>query len=360
LRRARPALALGVLLLLGVYYASSEFLPDLPQWAAVLWIGFALSALVFAAVALALPLRRERGLVPAALVFVAIAVVLYLVGADLYASLPKLAAAALLGFLFLRFFEKLSWVVLLALLIPAVDTLSVWRGPTHYVVTQKPQVFDVSSIAFPVPGERTITIHWQAPSQETVSGWRIYRRVEGGREQLLAPNPFCPPAERCGKRLSFSDGAEPSGKEIRYRIAALRRGAKHSVANVVFPPAGKGDPLFGQSAGVISPGDLRATSAPTSAGLGLPDVLFFALFLGAAARFGLRRRATWLALVCSLGLTTVLAVYADPFKTSGLPALPGISLAFLLVNADLIWRLLRGGDEVDLDSMARPAPQLER
>lgn len=358
--RHRSALALGALLLFGAYYASSELLPDLPQWAAVLWVGFALSALAFAAVAFALPLRRERALVPVALVFVAIAVVLYLVGADLYTSLPKLAAAALVGFLFLRFFEKLSWVVLLALLIPTVDTLSVWRGPTHYVVTQKPQVFDVSSVAFPIPGERTVTVRWQTPPGETVSGWRIYRRVGGGREQLLAPSPFCPRRDRCGQKLSFSDGAEPSGKKILYRIAALQRGATQSVVNVLFPPAGKGAPLYGRSGGAISPRDLRATSAPTSAGLGLSDVFFFALFLGAAARFGLRRRATWLALVGSLGLTTVLAVYADPFKTSGLPALPGISLAFLLANADLIWRRLRGGDEVDLDSPPRPAPQLQR
>jgi len=200
------------------------------------------------------------------LVFVAIAVVLYLVGADLYTSLPKLAAAALVGFLFLRFFEKLSWVVLLALLIPTVDTLSVWRGPTHYVVTQKPQVFDLSSVAFPIPGERTITVRWQTPPKETVSGWRIYRRVGGGREQLLAPSPFCPRRDRCGQKLSFSDGSEPSGKKIRYRIAALQRGATPSVANVVFPPAGKGAPLYGRRAGAAAPRDLRATSAPTSAG----------------------------------------------------------------------------------------------
>jgi len=355
------ALAAGFLLLLGAYYASSEFLPDLPEWAAVLWVGFALGALAFAPVALALPLRRKRLLLPIMLAFAAIAVVLYLVGADLYASLPKLAAAALLGFLFLRYFEKLSWVVLLALLIPAVDTLSVWRGPTHYVVTQKPQVFDVSSIAFPVPGERTVTVRWQAPSFAAVSGWRIYRRVEDGREQLLAPDPFCPPAKHCGKKLSFSDGAEPSGKKIRYRLVAIRRGAQFNVASVEFPPVGEGSPLLGRNTSVIAPTNLRATSAPTSAGLGLPDVFFFALFLGAAARFGLRRRATWLALVASLGLTTVLAVYADPFKTSGLPALPGISLAFLLVNADLIWRRLRGGGggEVDIDFPTQPATQPE-
>jgi hypothetical protein len=356
---ARAALAIGLLLLFGAYYASSEFLPELPQWGAVLWVGFALAALAFAPVAVALPLRRERLLVAALLVFVAIAGLLYLVGADLYASLPKLAAAALLGFLFLRFFDKLSWVVVIALLIPAIDTISVWRGPTHYVVTQKPQVFDISSVAFPVPGERTVTIGWRAPTIATVSGWRLFRRVGGEREQLLAPDPFCPPADSCAKAPSFSDGAEPSKKNLRYRIVAMSGGAQLNVARVEFPPAGEGDPLLVQNTSEIAPNHLRAASAPTSAGLGLPDVLFFSLFLAAAVRFGLRRKTTWLALVCSLGLTTVLAVYADPFKSNGLPALPGISLAFLLVNADLIWRRLRRGEEVDLDPPAWPAPQRE-
>jgi hypothetical protein len=354
--RLRPALAVGFLLLLGVYYASSEFLPDLPEWAAVLWIGFALSALAFAPVALALPLRRERLLALVALVFVAIAVALYLLGADLYASLPKLAAAALLGFLFLRYFEKLSWVVLLALLIPAADTLSVWRGPTHFVLTEKPQVFAISSIAFPVPGERTVTLRWTAPLETSIGGWRVYRRTGSGRERLLAPNPLCPPADRCGKEIVFSDGAEPAGKQLSYRIVTLAAGRESGEAAAVFPPAGEGASQVKDKAGKLAPGQLRTSSAPTSAGLGLPDVLFFALFLGAAVRFGLRRFATWLALVASLGLTTVLAVYADPFKASGLPALPGISLAFLLVNADLIWRRLRGGEEVDVDFPRRPTP----
>jgi hypothetical protein len=71
--------------------------------------------------------------------------------------------------------------------------------------------------------------------------------------------------------------------------------------------------------------------------LGLPDVMFFALFLAASARFGLRPRATWLAMTTALGLTLALTTV---WKTNGLPALPAISLGFLLVNADLIWRQL--------------------
>jgi hypothetical protein len=72
-----------------------------------------------------------------------------------------------------------------------------------------------------------------------------------------------------------------------------------------------------------------------AANLGVPDLLFFALFLGAAARFGLRVYWTWLALVAGLTLTITLTVWLD---LSGLPALPGIALGFLVPNADLLWR----------------------
>jgi hypothetical protein len=326
-----------------------------PRWLAVLLVGFVFSAIAFTPVGLGLPLRRDRTPAFLALGFAAIAVLLYLAGADLYASLPKLAAAALVGFFFLSFFEKLSWVVLLALLIPAADTLSVWRGPTHYVVTQKPQVFDVGSISFPVPGQRTVTIRWRAPSG-AVSGWRIFRRFDDGREALLEPDPFCPPADRCGRDLSFSDAAEPSGKRIAYRIVARSGGHSRGAALVVFPPAGHGGPRLQTGPGGLAPGGLSATSAPTSAGLGLPDVFFFSIFLAAAARFGLRTRLTWLALVASLGATTLVAVYANPFGTNGLPALPGLSVAFVAVNADLIWRQLRGREVVDVDFEHEPTP----
>jgi hypothetical protein len=72
-----------------------------------------------------------------------------------------------------------------------------------------------------------------------------------------------------------------------------------------------------------------------SANLGLPDFLFFAVFLGAAARFRLRTGWTWICMTLSFGATMALAVY---FEVTGLPALPLLSIAFLLPNADLLWR----------------------
>jgi hypothetical protein len=75
-----------------------------------------------------------------------------------------------------------------------------------------------------------------------------------------------------------------------------------------------------------------------AANLGIPDLLFFALFLAAAARFGLRVYWTWIALVAALGLTIAATVW---WNLNGLPALPGIALGFLLPNADLLWKRWR-------------------
>ena len=57
-----------------------------------------------------------------------------------------------------------------------------------------------------------------------------------------------------------------------------------------------------------------------------------------AARFGLRRRLTWLCMTLSFGATMALAVW---FDLSGLPALPLLSLGFLAPNADLLWRRIQ-------------------
>lgn len=76
-----------------------------------------------------------------------------------------------------------------------------------------------------------------------------------------------------------------------------------------------------------------------AARLGPPDAMFFALFLAAAARYGLRVRATWLGMTTALSATLVLTYELD---VHGLPALPAISLGFLLPNVDLLWNTLRG------------------
>jgi hypothetical protein len=226
--RAAAVLALGGAL--GAYAATAARLPD----ASLAWEVALLAAVVipatFGVVALALPARRSGYLLPVAIVLAGLAVLLEVTGADTAANFVKLAAVTGVGWFLLRFFEQVSWVVLVALVIVPVDIYSVARGPTKTIIEQEPGVFDRLSVAFPVPGE------------------------------------------------------------------------------------------------------------PVAAQLGLPDVLFFALFVGAADRFGLRTRATWLACTLSFGATLALTAFTD---VSGLPALPLLSVAFVAANADLLWRSLR-------------------
>jgi hypothetical protein len=76
----------------------------------------------------------------------------------------------------------------------------------------------------------------------------------------------------------------------------------------------------------------------TAAQLGLPDVLFFALFLAATRRFGLRTVLTWALMVASFGGTLALAVGLD---RAGVAALPLLSAAFVAANADRLWKAVR-------------------
>ena len=228
-RRLAALLPLGVIL--GVYFGIVEHLDPIPTWWAVALLAFAIIPAVFAVVLVLLPLRRARDVHLALLAAACglLALVLELLDLGAAANFAKLLAMTFVGFLFLVYFERVAWVVLVALLVPWVDIVSVFRGPTKEIIEHREEVFTALSLAFPVPG--------------------------GG-----------------------------------------------------------------------------------AARLGLPDLLFFALYLAAASRFGLRVGWTWAAMTLSFGLTMALAT---GFDVTGLPALPLLSLAFLGVNADLLWRELR-------------------
>lgn len=71
-------------------------------------------------------------------------------------------------------------------------------------------------------------------------------------------------------------------------------------------------------------------------GLGISDVIFLALYLGSARRFGLRVGWSAVAMVVSF-----LATIAAAMWWTALPALPLLSVAFLTVNGDLLWQKLR-------------------
>jgi hypothetical protein len=197
-------------------------------WPSILLIAFVLIPACFLLVWIALPLWSWRWDLPAAGGSLLAAIVFSYLHLPVASNFSKLAAMTLFGWWFLSFFEALSWVVIVALLIPWVDAYSVWRGPTKTITEHHENVFGSLSVAFVVPG--------------------------GG-----------------------------------------------------------------------------------AARLGLPDILFFALFLGASARFRLRPFWTFVGLTLGLSLTIVCATW---WGVAGLPALPGIALGFLLPNIDLLARRL--------------------
>ncbi len=240
--RAAALLALGTALAL--YYAFHERLWNASTWWDISFLALLLIPACFALVWLLLPLRSAPGLLAAGFVFGALALVFHFAGFSTPENFCKLFGVTAFGFWFLRYFETLSWVVLVALIIPWVDAYSVWRGPTKVIVDQHREVFTNFSFAFAIPG-------------------------------------------------------------------------KTSAAN-----------------------------------LGLPDLLFFALFLAASARWELRLRLTWLLLTLSFGATLALAVWG---QLGGLPALPLLALGFLLANGDLIWtRLRRERAERSVETGPRP------
>ena len=107
----------------------------------------------FGVVWLLLPVADARGLFPIAVATGALALLLDLAGLDAGANVAKLVAFTLVGFWFLQLFEALSWVVLVAALIPWVDIASVYRGPTRVVVDEQPGLFERIAVAFALPGE---------------------------------------------------------------------------------------------------------------------------------------------------------------------------------------------------------------
>jgi hypothetical protein len=230
LSRARAAALAAVVALLVLWDAGAGVVPGHYRWPDVLVTALVVVPVTLAVPWLTLPLATSRAALPIAAVLGGVALLAYAIGAGSVFNVAKLLALTFVGYLFMQVFEAVSWVALIALIIPWIDAWSVWRGPTGYVVSEKPSLLERISIDFRLPGD---------------------------------------------------------------------------------------DGLFT---------------------LGPPDILFFALFLSTAARFGLRTGWTWVWMTCLLALT-ILATTA--FDLRGLPALPAIAVGFLLPNLDLLWRAWR-------------------
>ena len=219
------ALAAAVL----AWFLAAPHLPGLSLWWDIVLVSFVVMPATLLLVLWALPLCNRRWLPVGAGVLALAAFAFAEAGWGLPENFAKLFAAVFAGWAFLILFERLSWVVIVACVIPLVDAVSVWRGPTHSITTHHFHVYLDVAIAFLVPA---------------------------GRAAYLGP----------------------------------------------------------------------------------PDVLFYALFLAATVRWGLRVGWTWIATTFMYGITIVIANAID---VGGLPALPFLSFGFLVANADLLWVQLR-------------------
>ncbi|MBA2296099.1 MAG: hypothetical protein H0W16_13320 [Actinobacteria bacterium] len=151
---ARRTLALAAVVSgLAIWDAHASRLPTIAdRWDVALIVALVIPA-TFAVVLLLRPLTEPRGLPLLLLAVAVLAVLLDLAGLESFFNVTKIVAFALFGFWFLQLLEALSWVVLVAAIVPWVDIVSVYRGPTKVVVEEEPGLFERIAISFALPGE---------------------------------------------------------------------------------------------------------------------------------------------------------------------------------------------------------------
>lgn len=135
------------------WFVVAPHLPRVGLWPAVAIVSAAVIPGVLLLVLLALPLSTLGGqpLVAATVLCALVALGSSELGWGLPANFGKLAAAVFAGWAFLKGFEELSWVVLVAIVVPFVDAISVWHGPTHAITTHHFHIYTTVAIAFVVP-----------------------------------------------------------------------------------------------------------------------------------------------------------------------------------------------------------------
>ena len=232
MKRLVPAVVAGALIVLWGFLSSR--LPPLPVRADIMLSSALVLSLVAVLVWGLLPLYTLGHRLPLlTVVALPLAILFVWLGWVPLANVAKVVAAAALGIWIAEELEKLSWIVIVAVVSAAVDIVSVAAGPTKAILEQGPVVV----------GYFTIAVTW--------AGY---------------------------------------------------------------------------------------TYSEAYTGLGISDVIFLALYLGAARRFGLRVGWSAVAMVVSF-----LATIAAAMWWTALPALPLLSVAFLAVNGDLLWKKLRRG-----------------
>jgi hypothetical protein len=135
-----------------IWFVVAPHVGQLRLWPAILLVSLVVIPVTLLLAWMALPLWPWRWLFPTAVALALVAFGCSAAGWGLPANFAKLWAAIFLGWAFLRLFEQLSWVVLVAFVIPFVDILSVWQGPTKAITEHHFHVYTDVAIAFLVPG----------------------------------------------------------------------------------------------------------------------------------------------------------------------------------------------------------------
>jgi hypothetical protein len=135
-----------------VWSALAPHVDRVGLWPAVTIISAAVMPATLGLIYLALPLWPRRWMILAAIAFVLVAVITWKADARLASNFAKLAGYTCAGWAFLRLFEELSWIVIVAAIIPFVDAISVAAGPTNEIVNHHPAVYSAVAVAFLAPG----------------------------------------------------------------------------------------------------------------------------------------------------------------------------------------------------------------
>jgi hypothetical protein len=132
--------------------ALAPHVDEVSLWPTVAVIAAGVMPATLGLILLALPLWSRRWIIVAGVAFGIAAVVTWELNSHLASNFAKLGAYTCAGWAFLWLFEALSWVVIVAAIIPFVDAISVAAGPTKAIVNHHFEVYSAVAVAFLAPG----------------------------------------------------------------------------------------------------------------------------------------------------------------------------------------------------------------
>ena len=132
--------------------AVAPHVDEVSLWPTVAVIAAGVMPATLGLILLALPLWSRRWIIVAGAAFGVAAVVSWELNSHLASNFAKLGAYTCAGWAFLWLFEALSWVIIVAAIIPFVDAISVAAGPTKAIVNHHFEVYSAVAVAFLAPG----------------------------------------------------------------------------------------------------------------------------------------------------------------------------------------------------------------